>query len=102
MTDREVLIALSNPVEGKDAEFRTWYWDTHIAEVLTVPGFLSAKMFRLEGDATPTAPFRYATIYEIEGSAQQAQHRLYTAGLDSSDTMSFDPMIMAPFIPRDA
>lgn len=95
MTD--ILIALSNPVPGKDAEYRDWYLETHLSEVRAVPGVKSARAYILAGPAGPAAPFRYATIYEIDGSAQDTLDRLRAAPLNMSDTMSFDPLIMAPF-----
>ncbi|MCS5736059.1 DUF4286 family protein [Herbiconiux daphne] len=94
---REVLIGLVNPVEGKDEEFRTWYWQTHIPEVLTVPGFVGAQCYRLDGEPGQGAPYRYATVYEVEGSAAEARGRLYTAGLGFSDLLDLNDMIMAPF-----
>ncbi|MFT4234577.1 MAG: hypothetical protein QM607_06230 [Microbacterium sp.] len=96
----EILIALSNAVSGREAEFENWYWDTHIPEVLALPGFLSANRYRLAGEPGQGAPYRYATIYEIEGSADEARARLYqTPGLSSSETMDYADLIMAPFVP---
>jgi hypothetical protein len=103
MTDvqpkREVLLALTNPVEGKDEEFRTWYWETHIPEILELPGFVAARRYRTAESAG--APYRYATIYEVEGSAEAARDRLFTAGLSSSDTLDLTTLVMAPYLTED-
>ncbi|MFT4307390.1 MAG: hypothetical protein QM604_10915 [Microbacterium sp.] len=99
----EILIALSNAVVGREEEFESWYWEQHIPEVLALPGFLSARRYKLPGDPGPGAPYRYATIYEIEGSADEARGRLYsTPGLSSSETMDDGDLVMAPYVPAPA
>jgi hypothetical protein len=94
---REVLIALVNSVDGKDEEFQSWYWRTHVPEILAVPGFVRASCFRLPEEPDGLAPYRYATVYEVEGSAADARTRLFESGLGSSDALDPDGMIMAPF-----
>jgi hypothetical protein len=93
----ELLLTLVNPVEGRDEEFRSWYWETHIPEVLQLPGFVAARPLRLTEEPGGPAPFRYATIYEIEGSAAEARNLMFTAGLGMSDAMDLTAMILAPY-----
>ncbi|MWB97543.1 DUF4286 family protein [Agromyces seonyuensis] len=93
----ETLIALVNPVEGRDDEFREWYWGTHVQEVLQLPGFVSAKALRLTEEPGGAAPFRYATLYEVEGSAVDARNTMFGAGLGMSDAMDLTAMIVAPY-----
>lgn len=93
----ELLLTLVNPVEGRDDEFRAWYWETHVPEVLALPGFVSARPVRLAEEPGGAAPFRYATIYEIEGSAADARNLMFTAGLGMSDSMDLSAMIVAPY-----
>lgn len=57
------LIILVNAVEGQEEEFNTWYNETHLKEVLSVPGFVSAQRFQTVGDGP--AP-KYVAIYNIE------------------------------------
>jgi hypothetical protein len=59
---RYIQTVLTGPVEGADDEFNRWYDGTHLREVLSVPGFVSARRF---ASATPGEP-RYLAIYEIE------------------------------------
>lgn len=96
-TPREILIALVNAVDGKDAEFNEWYSDTHIPEVVALPGFVSAQRYEFASDA-PT-PYRYATVYEIEGSAARAQTVLFGAGLGGTDTQDLPQMFFGAFAP---
>lgn len=56
------LVAFTNAVEGKDAEFNTWYDDQHVRDVCAIPGILSADRMVCVGEG----PHRYLTIYEIE------------------------------------
>ncbi|WP_157497401.1 DUF4286 family protein [Leifsonia sp. Leaf264] len=96
---RESLITLVNSVDGRDDEFRTWYWGTHVQEVLALPGFIGARTLRLSEEPGGAAPFRYATIYEVEGSASDARNRMFSSGLSTSDAMDLSAMIVAPFTP---
>ena len=39
------FVVLTNAVEGKDDAFDEWYTNTHLGDVLAVPGFVSAQRF---------------------------------------------------------
>jgi len=43
---RHVFAVLTNPVEGREAEFNAWY-DRHLHDILRLPGLVSAQRFRL-------------------------------------------------------
>ncbi|MGI9825024.1 hypothetical protein [Agromyces sp. Marseille-Q5079] len=96
-TNREALITLINSAPGRDAEFKEWYWGTHVQEVLALPGFISARTLRLTEEPGGPAPFRYATIYEVEGTASDARNLMFGSGLSTSDAMDITAMIVAPF-----
>ncbi|MET4156563.1 hypothetical protein [Agromyces sp. PvR057] len=96
-TTREALITLVNSVPGRDAEFKEWYWGTHVQEVLALPGFIGARTLRLTEEPGGPAPFRYATIYEVEGAASDARNLMFGSGLSTSDAMDLSAMIVAPF-----
>lgn len=98
---REVLLALTNPVEGKDEEFQDWYWGTHIPEILALPGFVAVRRLRAANTSTDGIPYRYATIYEVEGSAEEARMRLFTSGLGSSNTLDTSSIVMIPLAMHD-
>ncbi|MGW2824329.1 hypothetical protein ACWC24_25520 [Streptomyces sp. NPDC001443] len=93
----ELLMALTNPVQGREEEFRTWYWGTHIPEILELPGFLSARRYQATGPEAG-APHRYVTLYEVEGSAESARDVLFTAGLSSSDALDVTSVVMVPLV----
>ncbi len=60
------LLVLTNPKDGRDQEFNDWYTNQHLADVVTVPGFVSAQRFKLADPLGSTHNHRYLAIYEIE------------------------------------
>jgi hypothetical protein len=66
MAQRYRLIALTNPVEGREAEFDTWY-DRHIRDILRIPGFVAAQRHRVTSRQRAKPPaWRHLAIYEVE------------------------------------
>jgi hypothetical protein len=49
-----VLMVYTRPIKGLEADYHRWYDETHLAEVLAVPGFVAAR--RLEVLNTALAP----------------------------------------------
>jgi hypothetical protein len=74
-----VLMVLSNPTEGEDEAYNDWYTNTHLAEVISIPGFIAAQRFKLT-DAQiagfPSSAHTYLSIYEIEGDPGKAFDQL--------------------------
>ncbi|MFC1405285.1 MULTISPECIES: DUF4286 family protein [Streptacidiphilus] len=96
----EILLALTNPVEGREEEFRTWYWETHIPEVLALPGIVSARRY-LAPESAAGVSHRYVTLYEVEGSAEAARDKLFTSGLSTSDALDVTTVAMLPLLAKD-
>lgn len=92
---REILLALVNAVEGREDEFEEWYSTVHIPEILELPGFVSAQRYVISEEAA--AGFRYATVYEVEGSAAEARTRLFGAGLGASPALDQSQLVLTPF-----
>jgi hypothetical protein len=75
---KHVLVVLSNAQEGEDEAFNRWYTETHLGDVLKVPGYAAAQRFKLSDAqiADGDAPYRYLALYEVEsddvGAAAQA------------------------------
>jgi len=65
---RYLLVVPTSPVEGREKEYNDWYENTHLAEVLTIPGFVAAERFAMTGEpvAGPPPQHKYLSIYEIE------------------------------------
>ena len=67
---KNVHIVFSKPPDRiSDEDFNRWY-DPHLDEILVVPGFVSARRFRMEpavkDPAGGAVPWRYLSLYEIE------------------------------------
>lgn len=72
-----LVMVLSNPKEGRTAEFDEWYEHTHLDEVLATAGFRSAQRFRLEAQRGAPSGHDYLALYETEGeSAEEVLERL--------------------------
>ncbi|HUA49232.1 MAG TPA: hypothetical protein VMA77_28610 [Solirubrobacteraceae bacterium] len=67
---KHLFVVLSNCVEGGDeAEFNDWYTNTHLKDILTVPGYVSATRYKLASAQVMEADqltYRYLALYEIE------------------------------------
>jgi hypothetical protein len=60
-----IQTVVTAPVPGREDEFNRWYDDTHLPEVLAMPGFVAGQRFALTGPGATDRP-RYLCVYEIE------------------------------------
>jgi hypothetical protein len=67
------LLAFTKPVEGREDEYNSWYSDTHLPDVLRVPGILTAQRFRVTDSQKngPAQPWEYLAIYDCEADSVQ-------------------------------
>jgi hypothetical protein len=68
---KHMLVVLSNAAEGQDGEFNEWYTNTHLGDIVALPGYVSAQRFKLS-DAQMGAgqlPYQYLAIYEVEADS---------------------------------
>lgn len=59
------FVVLSNAAEGRDAEFNRWYDEVHLGEVLQVPGFVSAKRYRVRPMGGSQPRHGYMAVYSM-------------------------------------
>ena len=62
-------------VEGKDAEYNEWYTNTHLGEILAIPGFKGASRYKVAPRPTPVTPtpkHQYLALYTIESDDPEA------------------------------
>ncbi len=75
---KQLLIVLSNPQAGRDADFNDWYSYVHLWDVLRgSPGAIAAQRFTLAAEQLPAAApleHRYLAVYEAD------QHQGFTSG----------------------
>lgn len=62
------FIVLTNPVEGREDEYNDWYTNTHLPDVLKIPGIVAAQRFTRAAIQRGAGPFpwKYLAIYECE------------------------------------
>jgi hypothetical protein len=61
-----VYVVRSGPVAGGDEAYNGWYTNVHLADVLAVPGFVSAQRFCTADPAAPDAPVPgYLALYTM-------------------------------------
>lgn len=58
------LVVLSNPTEGMEDEYNDWYTNTHLGDVLRLPGMVSARRFKVGEGQEST--HRYLALYNVE------------------------------------
>jgi hypothetical protein len=63
---RHKLMVMTNPTEMREDEYNDWYTNKHLADVVAVPGFVSAQRFKLIDPMGFEHKHRYLAIYEIE------------------------------------
>jgi hypothetical protein len=60
-----IQTVLTAPVAGREDEFNRWYGDTHLPEMLQVPGFVAGRRYALTGVGAADRSW-FLAIYEIE------------------------------------
>jgi hypothetical protein len=60
------LLALTNPIAGKEAEFHDWYQNTHLRELCALPGVRSAQRYQLVANLMGSNPNPWLALYDIE------------------------------------
>jgi hypothetical protein len=58
-----IMVVQSDPADpAREDEYNDWYDNTHVPEICAVPGFVSARRYKVHGAGSPT----YLAIYEID------------------------------------
>ena len=89
------MVVMTNPVEGRKAEYNDWYDEQHMPDVLRIPGIVSAERFELS-DAQrldPPYPFSFLALYWIETDdlpkvISELKSRSGTEAMPLSDSMA--------------
>ena len=65
---KHILVVLSNCHEGTDDAFNKWYTNTHLPDVVKVPGFSAAQRYRVSDTQMSEGPlpYQYLAVYEVE------------------------------------
>ncbi len=57
---RAVLVMMTDVPDALEAEYNHWYNEIHLPEVLSLPGVLGGRRFRVHGEGV-----RYLALYEL-------------------------------------
>ena len=82
------LVFSRMPDHVDEAEFNEWY-DAHLDEILSIPGFVSAQRFRLEPvvvDEDAGVRYRYLALYELEGDLDEILAAMAELSLGTRDS----------------
>ncbi len=60
------MIALTNPVDGRDEEFNDWYQNVHLPEVVSREGMVSARRYKVAVPLLAPVSFGYMAVYDID------------------------------------
>jgi hypothetical protein len=93
------FVVYSNPVEGREQEYNDWYSNQHLQDLLTVPGVIAARRFKLSGTQIRDAAqaYQYLAIYDIEaddvqGFVNMLMARTANGSIARSAAMSSDSL----------
>lgn len=91
-----IMVVLTKPTEGQDAQYNDWYTNTHIPEVCDIPGITAGERWKVVPEFCMSQPPRpYLAIYEIEaddaGSVMQELMRRAESGeMQMSDALDLE------------
>ncbi|KHK98817.1 hypothetical protein LK09_08005 [Microbacterium mangrovi] len=68
-----VLVVLTEPVEGAEADFEHWYENVHVPDLLRLPSVLSVRRFALNAKTGNGTGQRYLAVYEVTDTTQAEQ-----------------------------
>jgi hypothetical protein len=96
------LVVLANPTDGREEEFNEWYSNTHLADIVAVPGFRSAQRFKLKEPMGFEHRQQYLAMYELECADPQAvMEELYrrrdTPAMILSDALDLSTVVAGVF-----
>ncbi|WP_173933959.1 DUF4286 family protein [Chelativorans sp. Marseille-P2723] len=104
--ERHLMVVMTNPVEGREEEYNEWYDNQHLADVLKIPGIVSAERFELSASqrSDPPYPFSYLALYWIETDdlarvVGELKNRSGTSLMPLSEAMAADRSVYL-FKPR--
>ena len=61
-----VMVVQSKAKAGRDDEYNDWYDNTHLADILALPGVKSGRRFDYDSTMMGAPGLPYLAIYEIE------------------------------------
>jgi hypothetical protein len=68
---RYAMLVFANPIPGREAEFNDWYTNTHMGDLVQLPGWMGAQRFRIVTNVMPRPSVAgynhgYLIIWDLE------------------------------------
>jgi hypothetical protein len=63
---KHLLLVFSNPTEGKEDEYNTWYDNIHLGEVLELDGIVKAQRFAVADVMPGVTDHKYVAVYDLD------------------------------------
>ena len=63
---KHLVVVLTEPTEGREAEYNDYYENLHLDEVLATTDWTSAQRFKLVDQQGMKCPLPYLAVYEVE------------------------------------
>ncbi|CAN0450435.1 unnamed protein product [Phaeothamnion confervicola] len=63
---KHIVVVLTEPTEGREAEYNDYYEKLHLDEVLATTLMTSAQRFKLSDQQGQACPLPYLALYEVE------------------------------------
>lgn len=76
MSSSQQFLVFSNPVEGREDQYNSWYDKVHLGDVCQVPGVIGAERFELVptgGEGAPAPAHRYLAVYDLDPAADGSE-----------------------------
>ena len=64
-----IMIVMMDVDEGHEAEFDRWYNEEHLPERMEIPGYISARRFKLEEGDKGEGVLQYLCIWELQDAS---------------------------------
>lgn len=98
---RYQFLVLTSAVPGRVEEFDDWYDNRHLAEVVAVPGVVSARRYKVLGsmpNGLPDVGWTSFAIYEIDADDPQVVvdrigETSQSGAMMISDTLRMEPVL---------
>jgi hypothetical protein len=95
---KAIMFVQSSPsAADREDDYNDWYTNTHLADVLQIPGITAARRFKASDVAPPgEGAHQYCAVYEVEaddlGSIMEELGTRFADGrMKMSDAMEMDP-----------
>ena len=87
-----VILSLSNPLPQRDEEFSDWYVNSHIPDILDLPGAISGCLFQAIID---DASWKYLSVFQLASGGVEAFLRESRSRLEGGKIVLCDALDIA-------